>query len=170
MPSHSRSLLQRRVASSSASRDHPARCEGTCTTCVQSPTGNRENTGNTPHSKQYFAFVYFRFLMNSPPLPLSLAHSTFIVNLYASEREVTRYIDFRSVQFVNGLLCRFSTMVLSESPSTHSTNWIHATPLLCLVSRSRKTVTLLMSMDNTKYCAIRPHGSNSFATSLLVYE
>lgn len=39
---------------------------------------------HTPHSKQYLAFEYLRFLMNSPPRPLSFAHSTFSVNFFTS--------------------------------------------------------------------------------------
>lgn len=41
----------------------------------------------TPHSKQYLALVYFLFLINSPPRPLSLAQVTFRVNFYLSRRE-----------------------------------------------------------------------------------
>ena len=41
----------------------------------------------TPHSKQYLALEYLRFLMNSPPRPLSFAHSTFSVNFCTSVQQ-----------------------------------------------------------------------------------
>ena len=48
--------------------------------CVSHLLQWRPSHRHTPHSKQYFVFVYFRFFINSPPLPLSLAHSTLMVN------------------------------------------------------------------------------------------
>lgn len=68
------------VLSSSVFVDHPRRSSGIYMMYVLFPIESNEWFGSTPHSKQYFAFVYFLFFINSPPRPLSLAHSTLSVN------------------------------------------------------------------------------------------